>query len=93
MENPLSRRKFLQTGIALCVGLTIHTATVIASPQSETNTGALSMQHIQDWDKTFPRSNKVDHQKVNFKNRYGITLTGDLYTPKNVDNQNLPQLF
>lgn len=36
-----------------------------------------------DWDKTFPKSDKVDIKKVHFKNRYGIELTGDLYTPKN----------
>ncbi|WP_441508970.1 twin-arginine translocation signal domain-containing protein [Bosea sp. 2YAB26] len=35
-----------------------------------------------DWDKTFPKSEKVDHRKVTFKNRYGITLAGDLYLPK-----------
>lgn len=35
------------------------------------------------WDKTFPKSEKVDHQKVTFKNRYGITLAADLYQPKN----------
>ncbi|WP_414815740.1 alpha/beta hydrolase [Rhizobium sp. IY2] len=34
------------------------------------------------WDKVFPKSDKVDHQKVSFKNRYGITLSGDLYLPK-----------
>ncbi|WP_066456410.1 alpha/beta hydrolase [Anaerotruncus rubiinfantis] len=39
----------------------------------------LSMQ----WDKTFPKSEKVDHQKVTFRNRYGITLAADLYVPKN----------
>jgi fermentation-respiration switch protein FrsA (DUF1100 family) len=35
------------------------------------------------WDKTFPKSEKVEHQKVTFKNRYGITLSADLYQPKN----------
>jgi len=35
------------------------------------------------WDKTFPKSEKIDHQKVTFKNRYGITLAADLYQPKN----------
>ena len=35
----------------------------------------------QKWDKTFPRSSKVDHKKVTFVNRYGITLVGDLYIP------------
>ncbi len=35
-----------------------------------------------DWDKTFPKSEKVDHSKVTFVNRYGITLAADLYLPK-----------
>ena len=35
-----------------------------------------------EWDKTFPKSEKVDHRKVTFHNRYGITLAADLYTPK-----------
>ena len=35
------------------------------------------------WDKTFPQSDKVQHQKLTFKTRYGITLAGDLYRPKN----------
>jgi uncharacterized protein len=46
----------------------------------------------QEWDKTFPKSNKVDHQKVTFKNRYGITLAADLYLPKNRGNQRLATL-
>ena len=36
----------------------------------------------KEWDKTFPKSEKVDHRKVTFHNRYGITLAADLYTPK-----------
>jgi len=39
------------------------------------------------WDKTFPKSDKVDHRKVTFKNRYGITLAGDLYQPKNASGK------
>ncbi len=35
-----------------------------------------------DWDKVFPKSDKVDHSKVTFHNRYGITLAADLYIPK-----------
>ena len=35
------------------------------------------------WDKTFPKSGRVDHEKVTFHNRYGITLAADLYMPKN----------
>ena len=37
----------------------------------------------QEWDKTFPKSDKVNHRKVTFVNRYGITLAADLYEPKN----------
>ena len=37
----------------------------------------------EEWDKTFTKSDKVDHCKVTFINRYGITLAGGLYTPKN----------
>ncbi len=36
-----------------------------------------------EWDKTFPQSDKVNHSKVTFTNRYGITLAADMYVPKN----------
>ncbi|MCF2595279.1 alpha/beta hydrolase [Pseudoflavonifractor phocaeensis] len=46
----------------------------------------MSMEQLnlsQEWDKTFPKSDKVDHCKVTFHNRYGITLAADMYIPKN----------
>ena len=43
------------------------------------------------WDKTFPKSEKVNHSKVTFHNRYGITLAADMYVPKNTDGK-LPAL-
>lgn len=43
----------------------------------------MSMAKDSGWDKTFAKSDKVDVKKVKFKNRFGITLAGDLYTPKN----------
>lgn len=45
-----------------------------------------------DWDKTFPKSDKVNVEKVHFKNRYGIELTGDLYTPKDKKGDKLPAI-
>ncbi len=45
----------------------------------------------QEWDKTFPKSGKVDQRKVTFVNRYGITLAADLYLPKNAEGK-LPGL-
>lgn len=74
---PTARRDLLKmTGagiIAMSVGA-ITTDDAFAQSQTKLN---------DTWDKTFPKSNKVDHKKVSFKNRYGITLVADLYQPKN----------
>ena len=40
-----------------------------------------------EWDKTFPKSDKVNHSKVTFHNKYGITLAADMYVPKNADGK------
>ena len=40
-----------------------------------------------EWDKTFPKSEKVNHKKITFVNRYGITLAADMYTPKNAQGK------
>lgn len=45
----------------------------------------------KEWDKVFPKSDKVFHSKVSFHNRYGITLVADLYVPKDADGP-LPAL-
>lgn len=45
-----------------------------------------------DWDKTFPKSDKVTHSKISFHNRYGITLVADLYIPKDSENSKLPAI-
>ena len=45
-----------------------------------------------EWDKVFPASDRVSHSKVHFKNRYGITLAGDVYRPKGQDLEKLPAL-
>lgn len=41
----------------------------------------------QEWDKIFPQSDKVNHSKITFRNRYGITLAADMYVPKNVQGK------
>ncbi|EPD98037.1 hypothetical protein HMPREF1528_02206 [Capnocytophaga sp. oral taxon 336 str. F0502] len=48
--------------------------------------------NVASWDKIFPKSDKVEHKKVSFKNRYGITLIGDLYFPKNSEDKKLAAL-
>ena len=60
------------------------------SAMEQTQSGAARL--TQEWDKTFPKSDKVDHQKVTFKNRYGLTLAADLYLPKNRAGERLPAL-
>ena len=42
---------------------------------------------VNNWDKTFPLSDKVEHSKVTFVNRYGITLAADMYVPKNAEGK------
>lgn len=49
------------------------------------------LELTKEWDKTFPKSEKVSHEKVTFRNRYGITLAADLYKPVGADGK-LPAL-
>lgn len=46
-----------------------------------------ALKLTQEWDKTFPQSDKVEHTKITFHNRYGITLAADLYKPKNTQGR------
>ncbi|MEU6643521.1 alpha/beta hydrolase [Saccharomonospora sp. NPDC046836] len=46
-----------------------------------------------EWDKTFPRSKKVDHEKVSFSNRLGIKLVADMYVPKRLRHRRAPALI
>lgn len=48
-------------------------------PQNDMNMEKLEL--TAEWDKVFPQSNRVEHRKVTFRNRYGITLAADLYKP------------
>lgn len=57
-----------------------------------TNPNSLLDQATKDWDKVFVPSQQVEHHKVEFHNRYGISLIGDLYTPKNTGGQKLPAI-
>lgn len=61
-----------------------------ATAMQQTQPGTLRL--TEAWDKPFPESEEVDHQKVTFKNRYGITLAADLYLPRNRGSERLPAL-
>ncbi|MCM0313899.1 alpha/beta hydrolase [Bacteroides fragilis] len=64
-------------GIGLLAGCTNSTTNQKTSDNME------KLNLTQEWDKKFPQSDNVNHRKVIFKNRYGITLAADLYEPKN----------
>src|SRR5918993_4895689 len=64
----------------------------VAAQTNSTATEGSAMQLTQRWDKKFPKSDKVEHRKVTFKNRYGITLAGDLYLPKDRGERRLSAL-
>ncbi|HZW14044.1 MAG TPA: alpha/beta hydrolase [Noviherbaspirillum sp.] len=75
------RRNLLKmTGVGIA---TLSVASVAAAQPS----ARAKIQMTDKWDKTFAKSDKVDHKKVSFKNRYGITLAADLYQPKNASGR------
>ncbi|MBR1713094.1 MAG: alpha/beta hydrolase [Alloprevotella sp.] len=71
---------------ALLAALCIPTCNAQSNNQN-TRKNMTQLNLTQTWDKTFPKSDKVDHRKVTFRNRYGIELAADLYTPKNAEGK------
>ena len=51
--------------------------------QTKTTENMQKLELTQEWDKVFPKSDKVNHRKVTFETQYGLTLAADLYTPLN----------
>ena len=76
------RIKFIFTTwfIAISLFFTINAQDVQTNKNDMEN-----LNLTNEWDKTFPQSDKVKHSKVTFRNRYGITLAADLYMPKNAE--------
>lgn len=72
---------------ALSAALMLALSPLAATATDATTTGGSTMTLTQTWDKVFPKSNKVDHRKVTFRNRYGITLAADLYVPRNASGR------
>ena len=69
---------FIATALICCAG--IQTKVKAETMDKEINL-------VQDWDNTFPKSEKVKHEKVTFKTQYGLTLAADLYIPKNAEEK------
>lgn len=90
-EPPTSRRGFIQ-GAVLAGSAALLGGHPGLAKTASTTSGTNDMQLTQEWDKTFPKSENVDHRKVAFKNRYGITLAADLYLPKNRGEERLASI-
>lgn len=78
-------QSFLKTALGL---LTFLAFTNVAASGKTTlknikSTDMDTLELTQEWDKTFPQSDRVEHSKITFHNRYGITLAADVYKPKN----------
>lgn len=77
------RIKFIFTSWFIAISLfTINAQDVQTNKNDMEN-----LNLTNEWDKTFPQSDKVKHSKVTFRNRYGITLAADLYIPKNAEGK------
>ena len=81
----MKRTTILMTAFLCLFGLT-------ESPAQNTHKNMELLNLTQEWDKTFPKSDKVNHSKVTFVNRYGITLAADLYAPKTIFGGKLPAI-
>jgi fermentation-respiration switch protein FrsA (DUF1100 family) len=79
-------------GFAVLVGGCGATVTPTNEASAMQQTQSAAVRLTEEWDKVFPKSDKVNHEKVTFKNRYGITLAADLYVPKNRGGERLPAL-
>ena len=72
----------------IATGLLAVSATAFAqNGQQEMKFQEEQLNLTMEWDKTFPQSDKVNHSKITFHNRYGITLAADLYIPKNAEGK------
>ncbi len=77
---------------SLCTAMSLlaSNSDVITTDSINNNTNISMNENLnltQEWDKVFPKSDKVNHSKVTFRNRYGITLAADMYIPKNVSGK------
>ena len=76
MSTLISRKRFIQSAIVACAALCVG----VPSVQAQTNPasiGGSTLNLTQEWDKTFAKSDRVDHKKVTFINRFGLTLAAD----------------
>ena len=72
---------------AVLMGMTLAACNQNENKQTTNEDMNTTLTLTQEWDKVFPQSDKVTHEKVTFKNRFGIELAADLYKPINADGK------
>ncbi len=88
----MKTKRLLYSAILLVIGMSTANSKDMTNLNTNTSLSPAQQLHLtQEWDKVFPKSDKVDHRKVTFVNRYGITLVADMYTPKGTSG-NLPAI-
>ena len=68
----------------------VYAAEKIPADAKIESSSAIQLENLnleKNWDKVFAKSDKVNHKKITFANRYGITLAADMYTPKNISGK------
>lgn len=76
-------KKMKKTAYLILFSVLTANSQVMENPNTDMSVAPVEQLTLtQEWDKVFPKSDKVDHRKVTFVNRYGITLAADMYTPK-----------
>lgn len=92
LHQQSSTYKIMKSNIILSAVLTLGTMAAEAKDMNNPNTNTSfapveKLELTKEWDKVFPKSDKVEHSKVLFVNRYGVTLAADMYKPKDSDGK------
>ena len=81
--KPTAHEENEKTAYLILFSVLTANSQVMENPNTDMSVAPVEQLTLtQEWDKVFPKSDKVDHRKVTFVNRYGITLAADMYTPK-----------
>lgn len=84
-RNESGTTRYRSFGKSYRVLLGLAVVAMAALPLMSLPGGSVYAQDTLAWDKTFPQSDRVEHKKVTYQNRLGITLVADLYVPKDLD--------
>lgn len=80
--------KIIASALIVAMGALQSNSQIMDNKNTDTSLAQVEQLTLTDqWDKVFPKSDRVDHRKVTFVNRYGITLAADMYIPKDTEGK------